>query len=116
MDPAQPIPEQQPRPLVQVDPKFIYVFDSIFKASKGSRCCLKWKEFLKAMSSVGFSHKPAESGGAARLLTPPATITGTTIVLHQPHDGELNAQYQNNIAHMLHTVYGWEKGTFVAGA
>ncbi|RPD52261.1 hypothetical protein L226DRAFT_572646 [Lentinus tigrinus ALCF2SS1-7] len=116
MDAAPAMIEEPPRPVVPVQAKFIYVFESLFKTVKGARRILKWKDFLKAMGSVGFAHKPATGGGAARVFWAAGTQWQTNVVLHEPHDGELGPAYQNEIAHLLNTAYGWEGRDFVVRA
>ncbi|RPD65564.1 hypothetical protein L226DRAFT_520096 [Lentinus tigrinus ALCF2SS1-7] len=103
--------------IVEVPPKHLYVFESIFKSHRGARCALTWHEFTCAMGSVGFEYGPAGRGGAARKFGPlQDQESQLALRRHEPHDGKLTPKQQDrcSLCSMLSRAYGWDKKSFVA--
>lgn len=76
---------------------------------------IKWKDFLAAMSSVGFSNE--KLGSSAWQFTPPIEWETRGISFHEPHGFETKISFGmgRQIGRRLQKVYGWGRSTFVAG-
>ncbi|KAI0748838.1 hypothetical protein C8Q74DRAFT_1222769 [Fomes fomentarius] len=97
----------------EVKAKHFYVFASLFKVGRGARKNLRWDEFVKALTSIGFAYTPASHGGSQRLFSRDGgevTVSFNWDEFNiltsspQPHDGILTKRAQD---HKPSHYVGW---------
>jgi predicted RNA binding protein YcfA (HicA-like mRNA interferase family) len=91
---------------------FLAIFDY---SSRNEARRLKWKDFINAMTYVGFAEETSK--GSVRKLKPPAGWDVTPLTIHQPHkphtNGNLEKKQKSDLKKKLGDAYGWDMSTFV---
>ncbi|KAI9069521.1 hypothetical protein FKP32DRAFT_1671301 [Trametes sanguinea] len=83
---------------------------SIFKAEPNARCAWEWRDFLKAMSELGFDIEQVD--GVVFRFKAPERWQNQVVVLHMNHKRLLEKNYQNRLARRLFRKFGWCAATF----
>ncbi|OCH84650.1 hypothetical protein OBBRIDRAFT_839553 [Obba rivulosa] len=80
---------------------------------------LRWGEFVKAMTHVGFKYYSKGAGGSGRVFEPNDFPARKKFVWDEPHgpkkgrNGAFTHRTQSRVARKLGVLYGWDGETFV---
>jgi hypothetical protein len=111
-----PVLHNQAKPTYTVDKRSYKVFKTLFHAGQEESGELgrmvKWQDFERAMSRLGFS--VAKLQGSAWQFTPGATMDVTRgIQFHEPHpSSDIPLVLARRYGRRLERVYGWNGDTF----
>ncbi|KAI0354107.1 hypothetical protein OH77DRAFT_540661 [Trametes cingulata] len=100
-----------------VDAKTFQTFASLFLIGRERKGPLRWDEFEKAMSDVGFVCKAGKSGASVDFIPVSAPVSGT-FSCHKPHSKRkgrpmLDKKGKKLLSKALYEVYEWDRDTFV---
>ena len=99
---------------IHVDPRTFKVLQTLFYTSSTTATPgeIPWKEFLHAMTSIGFQAEKLY--GSAWQFTPTTLDVERGIMFHEPHPiAKIRFFTARNFKRRLNRAYGWSGGSFV---
>ncbi|KAI0351075.1 hypothetical protein OH77DRAFT_1524438 [Trametes cingulata] len=91
------------------------IMSSLFGGAGKNRGILKWRDFVSAMSKLGFKCTAASSGGPRRIFEAKDDAKLPSFSWDEPSNlkgGELSPLEKARLAKELQERYGWTKDTF----
>ncbi|KAI0352136.1 hypothetical protein OH77DRAFT_1523596 [Trametes cingulata] len=91
------------------------IMSSLLGGSVKPTGTLKWRDFVSAMSKLGFKCTPASSGGPRRLFQAEDDPKLPSFSWNEPSSaksGDIDPEEKARLAQLLEERYGWTKDTF----
>jgi hypothetical protein len=105
----------QPANTIKLIQTHYEAFLAIFDSSRNEARRVTWKQFINAMTYVGFTVE--SRNGSVRKFKPPADWDVTPVTIHRPHGphmkGNLEKKQKMDLKDKLEDAYGWDMSTFV---